>query len=258
MPTQHYPHLVIGITTRRGDPDWVTKSTKNYLNILAEYHVTSVILSPDLPTILPNGVRFAPDAAGRLSATVLEHLDGVVFSGGGDVDPKYFGEPLNGAEPESIDHRRDELEIHLGQAALADDLPVFAICRGCQVLNVAAGGKMVQHFDNHRSAPDGTRYHPVDFVPQSRVGQIVGQPALVVNTFHHQGIDRATLAPIFAPAAIATPDPWLIEAYESPSHRWVVGVQWHPERIFELEEGHRRLWESFLAACAERKPARNA
>jgi putative glutamine amidotransferase len=258
MPTQSFPELVIGVTTRRGDPAWVTNNTQNYLNILAEYGATALILAPDTPVILAGKGLIRPDAVGRLPATVLDDLDGVIFSGGGDVDPRYFGEPLNGTDPDSIDHLRDELELNLGQAALQQDIPVFAICRGCQVLNVAAGGKLVQHFDHHRAKPGDGTYHGVDLLPTSRLRQIVGQPGLQVNTYHHQGVDHATLSPRFAPAALAEQDTWLIEAYESQSHRWVVGVQWHPERIFELEEGHRRLWESFLQACAERRSVRLA
>ncbi len=242
--------LMIGVTTRHGAAEWVQKNTHNYLNILAEYGATPVLLAPDAQAHVPDGTIFQPDQQGRLPATVLDHLDGIIFSGGGDVDPKYFGQALDGAEVESIDHPRDELELHLGQQALATDLPIFGICRGCQVLNVAAGGGMVQHLDNHRSPQAGTAFHAVALAPGSRLRQVIGQDALAVNTFHHQGVDRATLAPIFVPVGTAQLDPWLVEAYESPSHRWVVGVQWHPERIFELEAGHRRLWESFLQACA--------
>ncbi|NJN84759.1 MAG: C26 family cysteine hydrolase domain-containing family [Caldilineaceae bacterium] len=67
-----------------------------------------------------------------------------------------------------------------------------------------------------------------------------------------RGLDATTLAPSFSASALAAPDAWLVEAYESPDHGWVYGVQWHPERIFELPEGHRRLWESFLTACRAR------
>jgi putative glutamine amidotransferase len=66
-------------------------------------------------------------------------------------------------------------------------------------------------------------------------------------------MDAATLAPLFVPAGFATPDPWLVEAYESPQHQWVVGVQWHPERLFELEAGHRRIWTNFVLACQRRQ-----
>jgi putative glutamine amidotransferase len=241
---------IIGVTTRRGDPQWVKKNTQNYLNLLAYHGATAVILAPDTPAHLPNGHHFTPSAEGRLPDELLAHLDGVIFSGGGDVHPKHFGQPLNGAEPESIDLLRDELELHLGRAALAQDLPIWGICRGCQVLNVAAGGGMVQHLEGHRPFPDGrTRYHVVELRAGSRVLQMVGQTMLTTNSFHHQGMDQASLAPIFTASGVAATDRWLVEAYESPAHRWVVGVQWHPERIFELEEGHRRLWEGFLKAC---------
>lgn len=246
--------LVIGITTRHGAEEWVQRNTRNYVNMVRELGGEPVILSPDHPAHLPGGATYTPDAAGRLDPAVLAELDGIIFSGGGDVHPRYFGQPLAGAEESTIDEKRDELEIHLAQAALALDLPIFGICRGCQVLNVAAGGGMVQHLDGHRSPEDGpTSFHTVSLAPGSRFSAMVGQPRLPVNTFHHQGLDQASLAPAFTPVAHASGDEWLVEAYESSRHRWVIGVQWHPERHFELEHGHRRIWESFVAACAARR-----
>jgi putative glutamine amidotransferase len=246
------PSLVVGVTTRSGNPEWVTKNTRNYLNTLNSFGVTSVILSPDTPAQLPNGTLYHPDAEGRMDPAILNHFHGLILSGGGDVDPKYFGAELNGAEPESIDLGRDELELGLARAALEMDIPIFGICRGCQVLNVAAGGSMIQHFGGHRSPKNSTAYHDIAVTPQSRFHQIVGAESFAVNTFHHQGIDRASIAPIFTPSATAVPDSWLVEAYESATHGWVVGVQWHPERTFELSEPHIRLWHSFLAACTDR------
>ena len=244
--------LVIGVTTRHGNTEWIAKNTHNYLNTLQSLGVTAVILAPDAPARLPTGAEYAPDAGGRLCADILDHLDGLILSGGGDVDPGYFGAEINGVEEDSIDRQRDELELNLANAALARDLPLFGICRGCQVLNVAAGGGMIQHFGGHRSPEDGTAYHDVLVEAGARFRQIVGEDAFAVNTFHHQGMDRASLAPIFRPAAIAHPDSWLVEAYESPAHRWVIGVQWHPERGFELGQAHRRLWQSFISACSDR------
>jgi putative glutamine amidotransferase len=115
---------------------------------------------------------------------------------------------------------------------------------------------MIQHFEGHRSPKDSTAYHDVIVTPQSRFRQIVGEDVFAVNTFHHQGMDRASIAPVFTPSAIASPDNWLVEAYESPTHDWVVGVQWHPERTFELSDPHLRLWHSFLAACTDRATVR--
>ena len=249
--------LWIGITTRRGDAEWVQKNTRNYVAVVRDAGAEPIILSPDTPAALPDGRTFTPDARGRVGTAVLDSLDGLILSGGGDVHPRYFGQPLAGAEPESIDLLRDELEIELAQAALTQDLPLFGICRGCQVLNVAAGGSMVQHFDGHRTPEGGpTNFHDVAIAPGSRLYAIVGDGALLVNTFHHQGLDAGALAPIFAPAAVAQPDAWLVEAYESQSHRWVIGVQWHPERHFELEDGHRRIWQSFFDACSNYRTIR--
>jgi putative glutamine amidotransferase len=246
------PSLIVGVTSRCGDSQWVNKNTRNYLATLSNFGVTAIVLAPDTPAQLPNGAIYEPDAHGRLDADVLSQLHGLILSGGGDVDPRYFGAELQGAEPHSIDHGRDELELALARAALAMDMPIFGICRGCQVLNVAAGGGMIQHFDGHRSPNGTTVYHDVVVTPQTRFHQIVGEEVFAVNTFHHQGMDRASIAPLFIPSAVASPDNWLVEAYESPAHRWVVGVQWHPERTFELSEPHLRLWQSFLAACTDR------
>jgi putative glutamine amidotransferase len=247
-----HPPLIIGVTTRRGDEAWIAKNTKNYLQTLKSHGVTPVVLAPDAPARLPDGTVYLPDDGGRLNDDVLNHLHGLILSGGGDVDPRYFGAELNGAELSTIDLKRDELELKLAQAALSADLPLFGICRGCQVLNVAAGGSMIQHFDGHRSPETGTAYHEVAVQPDTRFHQIVGEETFAVNTFHHQGMDRASIAPVFRPAAVAQPDAWLVEAYESAHHRWVVGVQWHPERLFELGEPHARLWHSFLSACRDR------
>ena len=249
--------LWIGITTRRGDAEWVQNNTRNYVAMVRDAGAEPVILSPDMPAVLPDGHAFTPDAQGRVGPEVLGALDGLILSGGGDVHPRYFGQPLDGAEPQSIDLLRDELEIELAQAALAQDLPLFGICRGCQVLNVAAGGSMVQHFGGHRTPEGGpTNFHDVAIASGSRLQAIVGDGTLPVNTFHHQGLDVPALAPIFAPAAYAQPDTWLVEAYESPSHCWVLGVQWHPERHFELQDGHRRIWQSFFNACRDYRATR--
>ena len=242
---------IIGITARKGDDAWVREHTRNYINVLHEYGATTVVLAPDTPVTLPDGTRVTPDAAGRLPADIVTRLDGLVLAGGGDVHPKYFGAELAGANPDAIDLMRDELELNLARAAYAQDLPTFGICRGCQVMNVAAGGGMVQDFGGHRSSKDAPVYHDVMLRDGSRLRAIIDGARLPVNTYHHQGLDLPSMAPLFAPVGTADPDTWLVEAFESPQHRWVVGVQWHPERLFELDAVHRRLWDSFVAACEQ-------
>lgn len=240
---------IIGVTTKRGEPEWVENHTKNYLDVLAEYGAISVVLSPNYPAVLPDGTTFQPTAEGRLAAEVLDHLDGLILAGGGDVHPQYFGAEMNGANPKAIDIPRDELELGLSKAALSRDMPIFAICRGCQVLNVAAGGGMVQHFDGHRNTKENPTTHDILVDPKSRFYRLIGVERLPSNTYHHQGLDHQTLAQGFDPVGVADPDTWLVEAFESPNHRWVYGVQWHPERLYELDDAHQKLWVDFVDAC---------
>ncbi len=241
---------IVGITSRRGNDEWVNENTINYINVLNDYGVETVVLSPDTPARLPHGSVYAPDEQGRLPLGLLEQLDGLVLAGGGDVDPSYFNAPLAGANEAGIDLKRDELELTLARRAMELDLPTFGICRGCQVLNVAAGGGMVQHFEGHRSSTENQVYHDVLIDDNSRVHTMVGTAKLPVNTYHHQGMDIASMSPLFAVVGLsAAPDDWLVEAFESGTHRWLVGVQWHPERLYELDPAHKGLWDGFVAAC---------
>lgn len=259
--TANFP-LIIGVTSRLSEPAWLERWTGNYVKRLREYGAIPVILAPDGPAILPEGAPFAPNGVaympndlGRFDAAILGELDGIIFAGGGDVHPRYFGQELDGADEAGIDLKRDELELGLGKAALANDMPVFGICRGCQVLNVAAGGGMVQHVDGHRSDTEAPVLHEVIVTPQSRIAAIVDVAAFNVNTYHHQALDRSTLAPSFVPAAFDGGDGWIIEAWEAPANRWAVGVQWHPERMQDFgvsateDAAHRKLWDSFIEAC---------
>ncbi|MEM7133496.1 MAG: gamma-glutamyl-gamma-aminobutyrate hydrolase family protein [Chloroflexota bacterium] len=244
---------IIGLTTKQGDSEWIEGHSQNYLDRLNEFGAKPVILSPDYPAILPDGTAFEPDSMGRLPSRVLNHLDGLILAGGGDVHPKYFGAEMNGANPKAISQMRDELELSLAKEALARDMPIFGICRGCQVLNVAGGGGMVQHFDGHRSSKAKPIFHDILVEPNSRFYDLVGKERFPTNTYHHQGLDHETLAPIFDAVGVAEPDKWLVEAIESPQHHWVFGVQWHPEKLYELEDTHRKLWTDFVETCRMRE-----
>ena len=237
----------VGITTRSGDPGWVERNTRRYLDVLERFGARPVVLSPDTSAVFPDGSHFTPDSEGRLPAAALDGVDGLLLSGGGDVHPRFFGAEIAGADPSGIDEARDVLEIDLIRLAVERDLPLFGICRGCQVMNVAMGGGMIQHLDGHRSGGDSPVLHGVSVVPGSRLHSIVGITELEVNSYHHQGLDRTVIAPGPAAAAFAGT---LIEGIELPGSRWVLGVQWHPERLDEIPPAHRLIWESFLSACA--------
>jgi putative glutamine amidotransferase len=184
---------------------------------------------------------------------LVADLDGVVICGGPDVNPSRFGEDAH-AETYGIDDARDALELGVIGAALARDLPVLAICRGHQVLNVALGGPLLQHIDGdgHRAHDGGwgdSRYHDITIAPGSKLHALLGRDQMQTNSRHHQAITRDGLAPGLVPTAWS-PD-GLVEGLESTAHRWVVGVQWHPERE-EVMDAFRPLFADFVAAAGVR------
>jgi len=159
----------------------------------------------------------------------LDALDGLILSGGADLDPESYGAEThpetNGTRPE-----RDSAELVLLEGALARDMPVLAICRGSQVLNVARGGDLVQHLpeivghENHKHTPGVFADHGVEILPGTRLGELVGEHA-PVKSHHHQGYGR--LGEGLREAARA--DDGTVEAIEDPARRFAVGVLWHPE-----------------------------
>jgi gamma-glutamyl-gamma-aminobutyrate hydrolase PuuD len=159
----------------------------------------------------------------------LDALDGLLFSGGSDLDPEIYGQEAH-AETDGVVPERDRGEIALLQAALERDMPVLAVCRGSQVLNVARGGDLVQHLpevvgdEKHKHTPGVFADHDVDLVSGTRVQQILGDHA-PVKSHHHQGYGR--LGDGLREAARA--DDGTIEALEDPSLRFALGVLWHPE-----------------------------
>jgi len=193
-----------------------------------------------------------PDPA-RLD-DVLARLDGVLFSGGKDIHPRYFGEPILEGMSVEIDEERDALELPLARAAIKAGLPVLGICRGIQTLTVAAGGTLYQdlsllgidvtvHQQRDR-LPEWQPAHTIELVPGSQLAGILGGERGETNSFHHQSV--RTPAPGWVITARA-PD-GVIEGVELPGHRFAVGVQWHPERMARRDGRQRRLFEAFLAA----------
>jgi putative glutamine amidotransferase len=164
---------------------------------------------------------------------LLARIDGLILSGGNDVDPASYGaEPhpeTKGSTPE-----RDEFELALTRRAVELDMPVLGICRGMQVLNVALGGTLVQHLpekfghEDHRRVPgsfDGAD-HDVRLMPDSLAALVAGELVHATKSHHHQGVD--VIGPGLSVTGLATLDD-LPEAIEVPGHRFVLGVQWHPE-----------------------------
>lgn len=159
----------------------------------------------------------------------LDALDGLLFSGGSDLDPALYGQEEH-PETSGVRAERDRGELALLTAALERDLPVLAVCRGSQVLNVARGGDLVQHLpevvgdEKHKHTPGVFADHEVDVRPDSRVGELLGDRA-PVKSHHHQGFGRVGDGLVES----AWAEDGTLEALEDPSRRFAVGVLWHPE-----------------------------
>jgi len=190
----------------------------------------------------------------------IPDIDALMLTGGIDADPALYGEERH-AKVRHVDPARDAFELAILRSALARDIPVLAICRGHQLLNVAFGGGLLQHIegDSHRALGgvlSPSRWHTVRFEAGSRLRDLYGDGDIEVNSRHHQAVTPETLASGLTPLAMS-PD-GLIEAVESRAHRWVFGVQWHPERLEPehpaFRERHRPLSEAFVAEAAKVGP----
>ena len=194
----------------------------------------------DLQTALvPAAYGQAVEAAGGRAVLIppsndgleetLDALDGLIFSGGSDLDPELYGQEPH-PETFGVVRDRDDAELALMRGALERDMPVLAICRGSQVLNVAKGGDLVQHLpevvghEEHKHTPGVFADHDVDVEAGTKVEALLGDRA-PVKSHHHQGFDR--LGEGLRPAARA--EDGTVEALEDPSRRFAVGVLWHPE-----------------------------
>jgi putative glutamine amidotransferase len=181
----------------------------------------------------------------------LDALDGLLLSGGSDLDPALYGQEPH-AETKGVDAARDRSELLLLEAALARDLPVLAVCRGSQVLNVARGGDLVQHLperlgsDRHNHTPGVFSDHDIRIDAASGLGTALGERA-PVKSHHHQGIGRIGEGL----HAVAWADDGTTEGIEDPGRRFALGVLWHPEAG---EDG--ALFDALVAAAAEYRAAR--
>ena len=210
---------IVGITTYAEDARWGVWDLPAALVPLA--YVRAVEGAGGRALLVP------PSAEG-LDET-LDVLDGLLFSGGADLDPASYGAEAhpetNGVRPE-----RDRAELALLEGALARDMPVLAVCRGSQVLNVACGGDLVQHLpevvghEGHKQVPGVFADHDVDVLRETRLHEVIGEHA-PVKSHHHQGYGR--LGEGLREAARA--DDGTVEAIEDPSRRFALGVLWHPE-----------------------------
>lgn len=233
---------LVGVTTYYTEAAW--GPWRRPASVIPAPYFELVAAAGARPLLLPP-LRQAPGGPGSAASSVVDALDALVLVGGGDVDPATYGGPDH-PELDGVDPERDRSETALLAAALERDLPVLAICRGLQLLNVHLGGSLYPHLPeavgHHGHRPEAGAFADVDVVtvPGTRTAAVIGEKD-TVRCSHHQAIDR--LAPDLVVAAWS-PEPaeaGVIEAAELASGRFVVGVQWHPEESCDL-----RLFEALV------------
>lgn len=239
---------MIGITADTTDAGtrWTTASSEPLLFLPLRYHA-SVEQAGGAPLVLPST---------RSKSTLRRYLDtieGLVISGGDfDIHPHHYGEKAS-KELGRLTPERTEFELELTRLALGRDLPVLGICGGAQAINVALGGSLYQDLatqlptaaKHQQSAGKSSGGHRVQVTKRTLLYSVVGCPSLEVNTTHHQAVKKAGKGLIINAAA----EDGVIEGIESVRHSFVIGVQWHPERLMRRQPAQRRLFFSFLASC---------
>ena len=239
---------VIGIT---GRTDQSARPPNLSLFGIAQTYVRAVELGGGAPVVIP------PHLEERELHAIFERLDGLILSGGGDILPASFGEEDSGLLW-FVDERRDRAELALARWALAEELPLLAICRGIQVLNVAAGGTLIQDIPTQvpnalthstvAGRPVAVVAHTVDVADGSRLAALFGAGELGVNSAHHQAVKAMGAGLVVTARA---PD-GVIEGLEQPDHPFCVGVQWHPEAMVERYPAMRHLFEALVEAAQPR------
>jgi putative glutamine amidotransferase len=238
---------IIGVTPDFNAGDREDMGGREPTYFLRARYIRAIEELGGVPVILP----LVADRRARQS--LLSAIHGLLLTGSGpDLHPSHYGErqkyPFKVMAP-----RRAAFDLDLARSAARSGVPVLGICGGMQTMNVACGGSLFQdipsqtdHSLAHRQSEPATRLsHSVSIVPNSILGRIVKQRTMRVNSSHHQSVKQA--APGLMVSALA-PD-GIIEAIESPTHRFFIGLQWHPEFLFDRYPVHRRLFQAFLTAA---------
>src|SRR5262245_34832160 len=237
---------LIGITTND-----TTNSYGQPIVLLQQSYVKAIMQAGGVPVLIPSWI--AEDGDGW--DVLYDRLDGILFSGGGDIALEHFsGEPH--PRIDGVDLERDAIELKMLNAAASEGKPFLGICRGCQVMNVALGGTLYTHIPDQlpnaldHSYPGNMRtvlVHQVKIEEATRIAEIFGEPIIQVNSLHHQGLKD--IPPSLRVAGYA-PD-GLVEAIELPEHPFGLAVQWHPEWLTD-QEGTRNLFQKFVKAAEKR------
>lgn len=245
MPIQaaRPPRIVVTLMVAAREPEPAIAARKNALYV---------------DSLVRHGAAAIPfDAAAPASerAAAFATMDGLLITGGADLDPSLYGEANEGSN--AVEHDRDELEHAAWKVAVSRGLPILGICRGFQAMNAFAGGKLLRHVDGHAGSGWGhgpAHTHPIRLVAGSQLAKIItpaGRPAeLVVNSYHHQAVRPIDLAPGMVASAFAdSPAGELVEGLEAAAGPFRLGIQCHPERTESTPRVFEQLFAAFVNAC---------
>jgi putative glutamine amidotransferase len=243
------PRPVIGITCSRSvGGRWSDYDLGHFIEFAFDAYSQAVLNCGGAPLLIPIS------QSKRSLAAICGRLDGLIFSGGPDINPRFYkDEPHQGLK--DVDENQDEMELELSRQALAADVPILGICRGLQLLNVAMGGTLYQDIAlqvpkacNHSPrANRGTVTHKVRIEPNTRLQETLQRPSLWVNSKHHQAVKAP--APGLVISAVASDG--IIEALEDPNRPFLLGVQWHPEGLWKKDAAARKLFKALIAAAGK-------
>ena len=238
---------VIGITCSRSvGGRWSDYSLGHFMEFAYDAYSQAVLGCGGAPLLIP----ISQDRA-SLKA-ICRRLDGLILSGGPDINPRFYkDEPHHGLK--DVDEAQDEMELEITREALVAGVPVFGICRGLQLLNVAMGGTLYQDIvrevpaacDHAPRADRSILTHKIRIESDSRLQTVLQRRSLWVNSQHHQAVRDP------APGLVvsATASDGIVEALEDPRQHFLLGVQWHPEGLWQKEISARKLFKSLIAAA---------
>ncbi|MDQ4079466.1 MAG: gamma-glutamyl-gamma-aminobutyrate hydrolase family protein [Gemmatimonadota bacterium] len=228
---------------------------------MSQRYILTLTAAGAIPWLIP----LLPDDHNTLRG-IYDELDAVFLPGGADIDPSTYGEQRH-PKCERSDLARDRVEITLTKWAMRDGKPVFGVCRGLQLINVAAGGTLWQDLETQRPTSMKHDYfpfrdgyardhlaHTVAIRDGTQLAEIVGAGERPVNSMHHQAVRDLARGLVVS----ATAPDGLIEAIERPGEQFLLAVQWHPEALAEKDEVTQRLFEAFIAAARAHRPEREA
>ncbi len=219
---------------------------------MLQHYFSAVEGAGGLPVMLPplSGEDDLPE--------LLSHFDGILFTGGHDVDPSVYGREREEGCGLSISPQRDALEVPLLRLAMDRGMPILGICRGIQLINAVLGGTLWQDLPSQHPSdiahsqkePHSVKTHEVVLQAGTPLAELLGKERIGVNTSHHQAIRE--LAPSLRADAYSTDG--LVEAVDRPGDSFFWAVQWHPERLFEGDEDSRKILRAFVQACSAARP----